>query len=197
MSKIYNIYALMSLLSDGKKKKLNELSQELEISPTMVRKYFDELEKLGIYVESIKGRYGGYYLSNSYYKIPLLPFTENDISVLENLKNDTNSRNVNILLSKIKKYMLINLETNDKFFSENIREMYNEFNKAILLNKKIYIEYYTIDEVKIGTKNYTNRTVIPDEIFYFQNKWYLHGFCELRKDIRQFEFERIKKYKIL
>ena len=197
MSKIYNIYSLISLLSDGKRKRLSELSKELELSPTMVRRYLEELENLGIYVKSVKGRYGGYYLSESYYKIPVMPFTENDIKILESLKNDNNLKDVNIILSKVKKYIAINEERNLQFPSDKIRIMYNDFNRAIILQKKIYIEYYVIHEDKLGTKDYTKRTIIPDEIFYFENKWYVHGYCELRKDIRQFDFERIKKYKIL
>lgn len=197
MSKIYNTYSLISLLSDGKRKQLDELSKELELSPSMVRRYLDELEKLGIYVKSVKGRYGGYYLSESYYKIPVIPFIEDDVKILENLKNNKNSKDINILIAKMKKYITINEERNLQFPSDRIRTMYNEFNRAIILQKKIYIEYYTIHEDKLGTKDYTKRTVIPDEIFYFESKWYVHGYCELRKDIRQFDFERIKNYKIL
>lgn len=198
MSKIYCVYSLISLLSEGKKKQLSELSRQLEISPAMVRRYIAELEKLGIYVESIRGRYGGYYLAESYYKIPILPFDQSDINILENLKKtNSNNKEINIILSKIKKYVCVNNEREPIFENDNIRKMYNDFNKAIKDNRKIYIEYYAIYENKLGSRDYTKRIFIPDEIFFFEKKWMAHGYCELRKDIRQFEFDRIRTYKIL
>ena len=195
MSKIYCVYSLISLLSDGGKKKLSYLSEQLEISPTMVRRYITELEKLGIYVESVRGRYGGYYIGESYYKIPALPFSQNDIKVLEKLKD--NNQEVNLILAKIKKYISISEERNPIFVNDCIKKCYNDFNRAIKRNKKIFIQYYGVHPNKLGSKEYTERVIIPDEVFFFDNKWQVHAYCELRKDIRQFEFDRIKKYEIL
>ena len=197
MSKIYCVYSLLSLLSDGKKKNLQELSNELEISKTMVRNYFNELEKLGIYVESVKGRYGGYYLSGAYQKIPLMPFNENELLLLESLKNETNIKDINVLLAKIKKYISLEEDKNINSLKETSRKMYNDFTKAIHDERKIQIQYYVVYDDKLGSRDFTERIVIPDEIFYFENKWFVHGYCELRQDIRQFEFNRIKNYKIL
>lgn len=197
MSKIYCIYSLLSLLSDGKKQNLQKLSEELEISKTMVRNYINELEKLGIYVESVKGRYGGYYLSNSYKKIPIMPFNQHDIDILESLKNESNVKDINVLLAKIKKYISLDSDKNKPFLNEFTNKMYNDFTKAINNNRKIEIQYYITYNNKLGSREFTTRIVIPDEIFYFENKWFVHGYCELRQDIRQFEFDRIKSYKIL
>lgn len=54
---------LLRLLQNGKKYSINELSNIIEVSPRMIREYKSELELAGIYIESIRGRYGGYYLN--------------------------------------------------------------------------------------------------------------------------------------
>ncbi len=63
MSKISNAILMMQLLSSGRRYSTEELSHLLEISPRMVRSYRDELEKAGIYIDTIKGPGGGYVLN--------------------------------------------------------------------------------------------------------------------------------------
>lgn len=84
MSKISNILRMLQLLNSGKKLSINYLAQELEVSPRMVRKYKDELEMAGIYIVSIKGRYGGYLLENKVLT-PAVKINQKDIENLEKL----------------------------------------------------------------------------------------------------------------
>lgn len=69
MSKLSNTLMMLELLQNGRKYSIKELSEKLEVSPRMIRKYKDELELAGIYVESLRGTYGGYYL-NQNIKLP-------------------------------------------------------------------------------------------------------------------------------
>ena len=69
MSKLSNAILLLRLLQNGKKYSIKELSDELEVSPRMIREYKNELELAGIFIESIRGPYGGYYL-NQDVKLP-------------------------------------------------------------------------------------------------------------------------------
>ena len=69
MSKLSNAILLLRLLQNGKKYSIKELSTELEVSPRMIREYKNELELAGIFIESIRGPYGGYYL-NQDIKLP-------------------------------------------------------------------------------------------------------------------------------
>ncbi len=63
MSKISNVTLMLEILSSGRKYSIQELSELLEVSPRMVRIYKDELEKAGIFVETLKGVYGGYVIN--------------------------------------------------------------------------------------------------------------------------------------
>ena len=65
MSKISNVLTMIEYLSTGKKYSINELSEKLEVSPRMIRVYKNEIEKAGIYIDTIKGPYGGYVLNQN------------------------------------------------------------------------------------------------------------------------------------
>ena len=67
MSKISNVISFLQLLSSGRKYSINELANILEVTPRMVRVYKEELEKAGIFVDTIRGPYGGYVLNQKIY----------------------------------------------------------------------------------------------------------------------------------
>ena len=62
MSKLSNSLTMLQLLSTGKKYSIKELSNLLEVTPRMIRVYKEDLEKAGIYIDTIMGPYGGYVL---------------------------------------------------------------------------------------------------------------------------------------
>ena len=80
MSKLSNSLLMIEYLSSGRKYSIKELSDKLEVSPRMIRVYKDEIEKAGIYVETIKGPYGGYVL-NQNINIPKRFITPKEIKV--------------------------------------------------------------------------------------------------------------------
>ncbi len=69
MTKLSNAIMLLRLLQNGRKYSIKELADKIEVSPRMIREYKEELELAGIYIESIRGPYGGYYL-NQNIKLP-------------------------------------------------------------------------------------------------------------------------------
>ena len=58
MSKISNVLTMLEYLSTGRKYSITELSEKLEVSTRMIRVYKDEIEKAGIYIDTITGPYG-------------------------------------------------------------------------------------------------------------------------------------------
>ena len=69
MSKLSNAIMLLRLLQNGKKYSIKELADKIEVSPRMIREYKNELECAGIFIESVRGPYRGYYL-NQNIKLP-------------------------------------------------------------------------------------------------------------------------------
>ena len=77
MSKISNVITMLELLQSGRKYSIKELSNELEVSERMIRLYKEELEKAGIYIDTIMGPYGGYVLNQSV-RMPVRKFKMQD-----------------------------------------------------------------------------------------------------------------------
>ena len=92
---------MLEILSSGKKYTCKELSELLEISPRVVRLYKDELEKEGIYIESIMGKNGGYKLYSKI-ELPSILFNEYDIKVINEIISHLKSNNDIEKLNEIK-----------------------------------------------------------------------------------------------
>ena len=65
MGKSYITLALLEILSDEKMHKLKELEEKLNLKSSSIRLYINELIYFGYYIESYRGKYGGYKLINS------------------------------------------------------------------------------------------------------------------------------------
>ena len=63
MSKISNVILMLQYLENGRKYNIKELADKLEVSERMIRVYKEELEKAGIYIDTLMGPYGGYVLN--------------------------------------------------------------------------------------------------------------------------------------
>ena len=99
MSKISNVITMLELLQTGKKYSIKELSNILEVTPRMIRCYKEELEKAGIYIDSIKGIYGGYIL-NSSIRIPNRKFKKIDYKILDEFCRILKKLNIYIWCSR-------------------------------------------------------------------------------------------------
>jgi len=76
MSKLSNTFIMLQLLSTGRKYNIKELAEKLEVSERMIRIYKEDLEKAGIFIDTIMGPYGGYVL-NQEIKLPQIGHENN------------------------------------------------------------------------------------------------------------------------
>lgn len=191
MSKISNVITMLSLLSTGKKYTVEELSVILEVTPRMIRSYKEELEKAGIFIDTIMGPYGGYVLNNTI-KFPERRFSKQDLEVLDcYLQKDHNPKLKEVKEKILGSYISREIRKKSLSLSDDMTMKYNILTKAIKENRKVKIEYYSMN------KGATERVINPAEMFLFQNGWYCAAFCELRQDFRHFELKRIKKIELL
>ena len=182
MSKISNILTMINLLNTGRQYTINELANILEVTPRMIRIYKEEVEKAGIYISTIRGKYGGYILDITI-KMPLKKITKEDIKLLKDLNNSS----LESLINKLED----NLVVSENLLNDENKKKYNDLNKAIKEKRKVRIVYYSYN------KGENIRIINPISFFIFSNGLYLAAFCELRKDIRHFELNRIKNYEVL
>ena len=191
MSKISNVITMLNILSSGIKYNIKELSNILEVTPRMVRVYKDELEKAGIYIDTIKGPYGGYVLNNSI-RLPERKFIKDDYEILDKyIKLDNEDKDKLILLKDKIRGIYKNSKQERVELDDVMQNRYNIFARAIKEHRKIRLEYYSYD------KGNTNRVINPIELFLFKGDWFCSAFCELRNDIRHFELKRVINIELL
>lgn len=195
MSKISNILTMIELLNTGKKYSIKELADTLEVSERMIRLYKEDLEKAGIYVDTIMGPYGGYVL-NQTIRMPSRKFKKSDYELIdayiENEEDQKQKEKLINLKDKIRGvYKGSKAESKELNLKEETLSKYNLLTRAIKERRKVKILYYSYN------KGENERIICPAEMFLFQDGWYVAAFCLLKNDIRHFELRRIIKYELL
>lgn len=150
MSKISNVLLMLEYLSSGKKYSIAELSLKLEVTPRMIRVYKDEIEKAGIYIDTIKGPYGGYVL-NQNINVPKRFITPNAI----NIKNKDLFNLINKAIKEKRKCFIEYYSKDKKRISKRTIYPYdlillgNEWGVAAYCESKEEIRHFYLDRIKI------------------------------------------------
>lgn len=149
MSKISNVLTMLEYLSSGRKYSIAELADMLEVTPRMIRVYKDDIEKSGIYIDTIKGPYGGYVL-NQNINVPKRFITPNVI----NLKNKDIFNSISRAIKEKRKCYIEYYTKDRKNMSERIIHPYdlillgNEWGIASYCEKKEEIRHFYINRIK-------------------------------------------------
>ena len=190
MSKISNVILMLQYLENGKKYNIKELSDKLEVSERMIRVYKEELEKAGIYIDTIMGPYGGYVLNQSI-RIPTRKFSKADYEFLKELNVDEKDKEkLQIIADKVHGVYFDSNNENIEL-KDDIKNSYNALTRAIKEKRKVKINYYSF------TRGNQDRIIRPYDMFLYNNGWGCAAYCELKKDLRHFELKRINKLELL
>lgn len=188
MGKISNAIMMLEYLNTGNKYTAKELSEKVGVSERMIKYYKTEIEESGIRIETFMGPNGGYFLLNNIK--PYNTINKYDIQLLEKIKkyvNESEKNKLFELVDKINKIYDIS-EEKAKFITDIKKceiEDIKIFENAIKNKERIDIAYKGING------EYTNRTIHPVQIFKYNEEYYITAFCELRTDIRHFEYKNI------
>jgi predicted DNA-binding transcriptional regulator YafY len=192
MSKITNSIIMIKKLLNHRLYTIKELSEEIEVSERMIRFYKDELEKAGIYIESIRGKNGGYILYDEHL-LPKLRISKYDIEALKDIidtsDNEVLNKQLNILLKKIQ-YDYIDTIKLEKALPKKTdeKEMLNIISECVTNHLKVKIWYESLN------KEIKERVIQPSAIFlHGKDDWVIAAFCELRAEVRLFNLNRIHK----
>jgi predicted DNA-binding transcriptional regulator YafY len=183
MSKISNCFNLLELLSSGRTYNTKSLSEILEVKARMIRVYKDELEKAGIYINSIKGKHGGYYLDSDY-NFPVRSITKSDVEYLKSF----NDQKLNNITSKLE---TIIINKNLIFTNDYEKDIYNKIYDAILNNNKVEIIYHS------SKGSLRKRVIHPLSLYNNSGVWRVEAFCEYKNKMRRFRLLSIKNIRIL
>lgn len=193
MGKISHAIQMLNYLNTGNKYTVKELSQKLGITERMVRYYKQELEADGIPIETFMGPNGGYYIIQR--KDIYHQFNKYDIELLEDISEILKESNYMYfdkyekLVHRIKHVYDVEEERSKYFIVNGIvnqSEIYRLLTEAIQNHKKVLILYQNLK------RQWKERYIHPIQIFEYDHRFYVTAFCELRNDIRHFEFSRMK-----
>lgn len=182
MGKLGNTLAMLKILETGKKFTVKELAERIEVSPRMIKTYKADLERAGIYIDTINGVYGGYvYKHKTNYDVS---FSIQDVNCLEKilpLLDQKNKNNLEKLLEKIKTIVIYS-DTN-LIKGQNVNELkkkYNIVSKALKNNSDIEIQY----------KNKT-KIITPHNFSFYKDYIYVTGYSKNDKDLRTYNLSEI------
>lgn len=150
MSKISNVLTMIEYLSNGRKYSIQELSDLLEVSPRMIRVYKEEIEKAGIYIETMKGPYGGYVL-NQNVNVPKRFIVPNPVEIKDKEKFNLLSRAIK---EKKKCYIEYSSKKDERKISKRTIIPYelilfgNEWGVAAYCELKNEIRHFYINRIK-------------------------------------------------
>lgn len=195
MAKLSNLLIMIELLKTGRKYSVKELADYIEVSERVIREYKLFLEEAGIFVDTIRGPYGGYILRQNV-DIPMTLFNNEDVLVLKESINNLNDTSLKDKLKNIERKITNNLlieENKNKDLITNDLELkiYNNLNKAIKYHFKVKIKYYNLQHGE------SIRTIYPLGLYLFQNEWWCSSYWEEKEDMRQFHLTRIQECEIL
>ncbi|MDM5186375.1 WYL domain-containing protein [Bacillus sp. DX4.1] len=203
MPKIDNILAILWMLSSGKKITAKQISEKLEMNIRTVYRYIDTLSTSGVPIISDTGHNGGYTLLNNFIEAPLFFDFEEQTSLFHAAVFAEEARYyggeaLNRAISKLSKYSnqeqetkinqhLTSLEVISRLSSLSMEPFLKELEQAVADGYSVKILYH-----KSGEEQSKYRLFDPYRIIYWNNKWYVIGFCHLRNDIRSFRVDRIE-----
>lgn len=208
--RINRILFIMSYVSQNQGIPLEDLAKHVDMRPKQLMKELDFMLLIGkppfkpddyvdIYVEDNK-----VYIEYDQMLNRPLRFTRPEIMALltaiQLLDPEVEPKTVESLRKKIKQAINSSLgpagNLEDRIILEKpsrpISEYFTLLRQAIEQKKRVKIAYYSL------MSNTTNDRIIrPYFLMKYVGYWYLTGYCQMRKDLRTFKFERILSAKLL
>lgn len=199
MSKVANMLNMLRILKDGKKHNMKDIADQIEVSPRMVKQYKNELEQAGIYIDSKRGIYGGYFLNDELNNIDV-GLTSQELIKLKEMESyfDRNNDFKEIIRKIFNSYEKNIIEDNSKKINRitetgklDLKNIYMNMRKAINGRNKVDIKYFSYES------GVSQRVIHPAEMFYYLDEWYVAAFCEKKNAIRLFKLNDIIRYEVL
>lgn len=185
MSKVGNALTMLRLLESGKKYTVEELANKIEVSNRMIKIYKEELEKSGIYIDTIRGKYGGYVYNKKHdYNIS---FDYLDIDSIESILDKLDAKeqqNIMLTLEKIRAIVIYSSDEkrNIKIDKEDLQKKYNIISKAINNNSELTFKYHN-----------KQRKFVPYSFTYYKNFIYITGYSKDEDDIKTLNLSLIQE----
>ncbi|MEZ4737050.1 MAG: YafY family protein, partial [Caldilineaceae bacterium] len=180
-----------------------DLAKHLEVDTRTVRRYMVMLEDLGMPVETVRGRYGGYRLRSGY-RLPPVVFSDDEaltlvvgLLVAARVGLTNNPTGADLALAKLARVVPAALRDQLHLLDQALTLRLPrsavavtgtpllQLTLAAYRRQPIHLHYQATD----GSRS--ERTVDPYGLVYTIGFWYLAGYCQLRQALRTFRLDRI------
>jgi predicted DNA-binding transcriptional regulator YafY len=202
------ILVMLDILQDHPGITGPQLAQRLGVSSRTVRRYVGALQEMGIPVEPVSGRYGGYRLMSNFRLPPLMfsgdeaiglalaiiaarphGFTEDDhpaqraISKIERVVPPDLARKI----SEIREGVIMPSRLWDSAATFPDPDVLATLIHACLTTHRVWFRYSRADGDESA------REIDPYGVVAIYGRWYVHGWCHLREACRTFRVDRIRR----
>lgn len=202
------VLAVLALLQAHGRMPGSELAQRLEVNIRTLRRYIIMLQDLGIPIEAERGRNGAYVLSAGF-KLPPMMFTNEEALALtvglisaRRLNLAETDRAIESAFAKLERVMPLDLKSRVRALTETItldqsttsspapsEVVLSALSSAAQLKQRVHLGY------RSPQGEDTERDFDAYGLTYYQHKWYVVGYCHLRKDLRSFRLDRVQQVK--
>ena len=185
-----------------------ELAERLEVDVRTIRHYITTLQDIGIPVETVFGRHGGYRLRPSF-KLPPLMFTNEEVlalilglMVVQKIGVNDITEASEGAMAKIERVLPMPLQERAYAIQEMLvvgipspemlveRTMVETLSLAAQQSHQVHLRYSN------KTEQETERMLDPYGVVCHDGKWYVVGYCHLRLNVRVFRLDRIQQVEV-
>ena len=208
MSKIAHLIEVLITLQYKKLTTASELAQVLKVDKKTIYRYINNLNLANVPIHTIKGRYGGFYIDETFYmKPPKLNFQElQSIIAIEQSIEDSNfplKRDLRNAVAKIKSICLKDdKELEEKLEGSSIKlynlgdtlrldEKIDKINYSMERGRTLDIEYFTINKNTLYEEN-----VDPYNLIFKDGDWYIVGYSHDEDKVKVYRLSRIRNIDI-
>lgn len=199
---------LLELLESGGLRTVGELAQRLDLDERTVRRHVERLREIGIPVEAVRGRYGGYSIASSY-RLPPLMFSDDEaVAVLvgltfargrdEGLSDDAALATA---IAKIQRGLPSALATRTSSLGSAItgeQRATVDLDPSVLLTAADAIRHRRpVSMTYRSGPGKSHRSLQPHDLVAHGGRWYLIGLDSLSHEQRTFRLDRITSLRTL
>lgn len=197
------VLTLLELLQSHRHMSGRELAERLDVDRRTLRRYIQALEDLGIPVTTERGRHGGYRLMPGF-KLPPLMFTSEEalavslgLLAAQGLGIAETAPALETTRAKLERVMPARLKQQAQALSESARlelpsarapgdeRLLVLFATATQARQRVRLDY------RDDREQHTRRMLNPYGLVFRGGRWYVSGWCHLRRDLRSFRLDRI------
>lgn len=198
------VLSLLELLQSHGRLSGSEIAVRLGVDKRTVRRYIRALEDLGIPVTTEQGRDGGYMLVAGF-KLPPMMFTNDETLALslgllaaKNLQLPDTDAAISSIQAKLERVMPAKLKSRTRAIADTIQviipgaeaetsgQHLTPLLEALEQQRSVIIHYASYQQA-VGV-----RQVDPYGLLFRLGRWYMCGYCHLRRELRTFRLDRLQ-----